>query len=169
MRQSGLTYHYEQEPAIGFDCGFDIYPRLEATASNKESYSRFLDEVIQTYENEYDEDGRRPDSKVLEFLTSQEHGDNIYLSIMVGECPRMPCNPEHCYYFLRVSSKVSGHLTAPARPYIKTVGRIAKKYFAEKVYFWHENCETGDEREGGSYGWRAVHEADNELRKLASG
>jgi len=40
---------------------FDIYPRLEATASNKETYRRFLDEIIRTYENVYDKEERRTD------------------------------------------------------------------------------------------------------------
>jgi hypothetical protein len=51
---------------MGFDCGFDIYPRLETTASNKETYRRFLDEIIRTYENVYDKEGRMIDGKVLD-------------------------------------------------------------------------------------------------------
>ena len=39
---------------MGFDCGFDIYPWLEATAENKDSYQRFLDEITRTYGDVYD-------------------------------------------------------------------------------------------------------------------
>jgi hypothetical protein len=42
---------------MGFDCGFDIYPRLEATASNKEIYSRLLDKIKSTYQNVIDKNG----------------------------------------------------------------------------------------------------------------
>jgi hypothetical protein len=149
---------------MGFDCGFDIYPPLEATASNKETYRRFLDEIIRTYENVYDKEGRRTDGKVLEVPTNSD--DKIYISLTVGECPHMPHNPDHCDYFLRFSSKVSGHLTTPADPYIRNVHKIAKKYFSSRVHFWHELCETGDERQWGYYNWLEVHEADRKLREL---
>jgi hypothetical protein len=39
-----------------FDCGFDMYPVLEPTPSNKERYELFLREVLYTYEVE-DESG----------------------------------------------------------------------------------------------------------------
>jgi hypothetical protein len=151
---------------MGFDCGFDIYPRLEATsASDKESYRRFLDEIIRTYENVYDKEGRRADGKVLEMPTSS---DQIYIRFMVGECPEMPSNPDRCDYFLRFSSKVSGHLTRPARPYIDSVYEIAIKYFGRRVRFWHELNEYGiDERQQwGFYSWKQVHGANRELREL---
>jgi hypothetical protein len=76
---------------MGFDCGFDIYPPLEATASNKETYRRFLDEIIRTYENVYDKEGRRTDGKVLEVPTNSD--DKIYISLTVGEYPHMPQQP----------------------------------------------------------------------------
>jgi len=151
---------------MGFGCGFDICPRLEATASNKEIYRRFLDEIIRTYENVYDKEGRRTDGKVLEMPTDSGHCDSVYISFMVGECPHMPHNPDHCNYFLRFSSKVSGCLTTPAAPYIENVHKIAKKYFGSRVHFWHELCETGDERQWGCYNWLEVHEADRKLREL---
>jgi hypothetical protein len=131
---------------MGFDCGFDIYPRLEATASNKETYRRFLDEIIRTYENVYDKEGRTTDGKVLDIPPNSHHSDNIYIWFMVGECPHIPANPDRCDYFLRFSSKVSGHLTTPAKPYITSVYKITKKYFGSRVHFWHEMTETGDER-----------------------
>ena len=74
---------------MGFDCGFDIYPRLEATASNKQTYRQFLDDVIRTYENVYDEAGRRTDGRILEIPTASDHGDKCYIRFMVGECPHM--------------------------------------------------------------------------------
>jgi hypothetical protein len=69
---------------MGFDCGFDIYPRLEATASNKETYRRFLDEIIRTYENVYDKEGRTTDGKVLDIPPNSHHSDNTYIWFMVG-------------------------------------------------------------------------------------
>ena len=154
---------------MGFDCGFDIYPRLEATASNKETYRRFLDEIIRTYENVYDKEGRMTDGKVLDIPPNSHHSDKIYIWFMVGECPHIPGNPDHCDYFLRFSSKVSGRLTTPAEPYIRSVYQIAKKYFGSRVHFWHEMTETGDERQWGYYDWQEVHDADRKLRELETG
>lgn len=78
----------------------------------------------------------------------------------------MPSNPDRCEYFLRFSSKVSGRLTAPARPYILNVYKIAKRHFGSRVHFWHEMNETGDERQWGYYGWQEVHDAKKKLREL---
>jgi hypothetical protein len=120
---------------MGFDCGFDIYSRLEATASNKEIYRRFLDEIIRIYKNVYDKEGRMTDSKVLDILINSHHSDKIYIRFMVGECPHMPGNSDRCDYFLRFSSKVNGRLITPADPYIRNMYKITKKYFGSRVHF----------------------------------
>ncbi|RSM00581.1 hypothetical protein CEP52_009045 [Fusarium oligoseptatum] len=101
---------------MGFDRGFDIYPRLEVTPENKEAYQRFLNEIIDTYKDTYDQRGIRTDSKVLEMPKDSDNPDRAYIMFMVGECPHMPSSPDHCDHFLRFSSKISGSLTAPARP-----------------------------------------------------
>jgi hypothetical protein len=82
------------------------------------------------------------DGKVLDIPTNPHHSDKIYIWFMVGH---MPGNPDRCDYFLRFSSKVSGRLTTPAEPYIRSVYQITKKYFGSRVHFWHEMVETGDE------------------------
>ena len=71
-------------------------------------------------ENVYDKEGRMTDGKVLDIPTNSHHSDKIYIWFMVGECPHMPGNPDRYDYFLRFSSKVSGRLTTPAEPYIRT-------------------------------------------------
>ncbi|EJP61138.1 SET domain-containing protein 5 [Beauveria bassiana ARSEF 2860] len=154
---------------MGFDCGFDIYPRLEATAVNKESYQQFLDGITHTYGDIYDREGRRTDGKVLSTSTDFDHSDRAYMWFMVGECPHMPSNPDRCNYFLRFSSKISGRLTTPAEPYIRGVHSIALRYFGSRVHFWHEMNETGDERQWGYYDWREVHDASRTLRELEAG
>ena len=151
---------------MGFDCGFDIYPRLEATASNKEAYRQFLDEIISRYDDVYDNEARSTDRKVLDVPTTSEQSEKPYIYFQVGEYPSMPCNPDHCDYFLRFSSKVSGSLTRAAEPYIKSVHTIAKKHFGSRVRFWHEMRETDDERSRGYYGWSEVHDAKKQLREL---
>ena len=151
---------------MGIDCGFDIYPRLEATAANKESYKGFLDEIIHTYDEVYEKEGRRADGKVLDTPTDSEHSEKVYIHFMVGECPHMPSNPNRCDYFLRFSSKIRGRLTTPAEPYIRSVHEIAKRHFGSRVHFWHEMNETGDERQWGYYDWQQVHDASRELREL---
>lgn len=123
---------------MGIDCGFDIYPPLEPTPSNKEKYKKFLDEVLRTYET---------DSAVC--VESEWKG--VYIEFMVGEHPSIPHNCEH---FLRFSSKVSGSSTA--RPYIDGVHRIAKKWLGESVHSWHEMNETGDHRQWGYYDWDKI-------------
>ena len=70
---------------------------------------------------------------------------------MVGECPHIPSNPDCCDYFLHFSSKVSRRLTTPAEPYIRSVYEIAKKYFGNRVHFWHEMNKTRDEWQRGYY------------------
>ena len=151
---------------MGFDCGFDIYPRLEATAENKDSYQRFLDEITRTYGDVYDKQARRADGKVLMMPTDPDHYDECYIYFMVGECPHMPSNPNRCDYFLRFSSKVTGRLTAPAEPCIRGVHRIARKHFGSRVRFWHEMNETDDERQWGWYGWQEVNAVNKQLKEL---
>jgi hypothetical protein len=159
---------------MGFDCGFDIYPRLEANAPNKEAYGRFIEEILKRYGGVYDKKGRRTDGKILttspdESANSTE-SDSLYLWFMIGECPHIPKSPDHCDYFLRFSSKVSGCLTTPAQPYIKDVYEIAKNYFGSRVRFWHELNEFGDEQEQfGYYGWDEVYDADKKLKELRNG
>jgi hypothetical protein len=81
--------------------------------------------------------------KVLDISTNSHHSDKIYIWFIVRECPHMPGNPDRCDYSLRFSSKVSGRLTTPVEPYIRSVYQIAKKYFGSRVHFWHEMVETG--------------------------
>jgi hypothetical protein len=150
---------------MGFDCGFDIFPRLEATAANSQTYKYFLDKIILTYDEADDEEGRRADGKVLE-MPNGDNPESVYIQFMVGECPQMPSNPDRCDYFLRFSSQVSGRLTTPALPYIQAVHKIAQKHFGGRVHFWHENNETEDERQWGYYTWDQVHDAKKELREL---
>ena len=154
---------------MGFDCGFDVYPRLEATAANKQTYKRFLEEIIHIYDEVYDKEGRRADGKVLDMPTNSDQSDKVNVWFMVGECPHMPSNIDRCDYFLRFSSKISGRLTTPAAPYIRSVHEIAKKHFGSRVHFWHEMNETGDERQWGYYDWQQVHDANKELRELEAG
>ncbi|KAH7329720.1 hypothetical protein B0I35DRAFT_48727 [Stachybotrys elegans] len=151
---------------MGFDCGFDIHPRLEPTAANKDQYQRFLDEIIREYGDIYDERGRRADGKVLSTPGDAGASDRLHIRFMVGECPQLPSHPNGCYYFLRFSSKISGSLTSPAEPYIKGVYKTAKKYLGSRVHFWHEMSETGDERQFGYYDWQTVYDAEKELGKL---
>lgn len=63
---------------MGFDCGFDIHPRLEATTENKQTYQRFLDEIISTYNDVYDEEGQRPDGKILEMPNDSEYSEGLH-------------------------------------------------------------------------------------------
>ena len=62
---------------MGFDCGFDVYPRLEATAANKQTYKRFLEEIIHTYDEVYDKEGRRADGKFLDMPTNSDQSDKV--------------------------------------------------------------------------------------------
>ena len=73
---------------MGFDCGFDVYPRLEATAANKQTYKRFLEEIIQRYDEVYDKEGRRADGKVLDMPTNSDQSDRVNLwAASVRTCP----------------------------------------------------------------------------------
>jgi hypothetical protein len=141
-------------------------PRLEATTANKDIYQRFLDEIIETYGDVYDKEGRRADGKVLAMPTESDPSEKLYVWFMVGECPHLPSNPDRCDYFLRFSSKISGRLTSPAEPYIRGVYKIAKKYFGSRVHFWHEMNETGDERQYGYHDWQTVHDTSKKLREV---
>lgn len=124
---------------MGFDCGFDIYPPLEPTPSNKNKYKGFLDEILRTYEK---------DSNVC----AESEWEGVYIEFMVGEHPTIPHNCEH---FLRFSSKVSG--SSAAQPYIDGVHKIAKNWLGDCVQFWHEMVETGDQSQWGCYGWNEIH------------
>jgi hypothetical protein len=160
---------------MGFDCGFDIYPRLDAAnESDKRAYREFLDEIIDTYKDAYDDEGRRKDGKVLQLPGDAEEGDfpsNDYICFMVGECPKMLANPEQCGYFLRFSSRISGSLTQCAEPYIRSVRQIAEKHFGDRVHSWHELNEMADDPRKwmGCYDWATVNEAEEKLRALGTG
>jgi hypothetical protein len=158
---------------MGFDCGFDIFPTLDAAdEADQRAYRGFLDEIVDKYQDVYDKEGRRKDGKVLQLPgdLGGNFSSNDYIFFMVGECPKMPANPERCDYFLRFSSKVSGSLTACAAPYIRNVHLIAKKYFGDRVHWWHGLNELDEDSRKcwGYYDWLAVHEADKKLRALGT-
>jgi hypothetical protein len=135
---------------MGIDCGFDLYPPLEPTPSNKEKYKLFINEVLATYgTGDYE---KRRDS-VVRVVPKSNQG--AYIEFMVGEHPTIPYDCEH---FLRFSSKVSGSLTQ-AESYIKGVYKIAKKWLGDCVRFWHEMNEVGDHRQWGYYDWNEVYAA----------
>jgi hypothetical protein len=157
---------------MGFDCGFDVFPRLDAAdEADKRAYQGFLDDIIDIYRDAYNKEGRREDGIVLQLPGDSGGGGGLsedYIYFMVGECPKMPANPERCDYFLRFSSKVSGGLTMCAEPYIRSVHRIAKKWFGHRVHWWHELNELAEDPRKwmGCYSWSAVHEADTKLKAL---
>ena len=153
---------------MSYDCGFDIHPRLEAIIGNKQTYQPFLEEIIITYNDVYDKDARRPDGKVLEMPIDSEHFKDC-ITFMVGECSDIPSNSDKCDCFLRFSSKISGHLTAAAEPYIRNVYKITKKYFGSSVHFWHEMNEPEDERQWGCYDWQELQDAEEKLREVETG
>ncbi|KAL7782158.1 hypothetical protein V8C43DRAFT_296641 [Trichoderma afarasin] len=155
---------------MGFDCGFDIFPRLEVNDENKKVYQQFLDEIIEKYKDVYDEKGRREDGKILDLPDSSKYSGRNLIHLAIGECPHMPSSAECCNYFLRFSSKVSGSLTTAAEPYIMDVLKIAKKHFGSRVHFWHELNEFGNsEQQFGVYSWTEVNDTERELRELGSG
>ncbi|KAL3294521.1 SET domain-containing protein 5 [Colletotrichum asianum] len=156
---------------MGYDCGFDIYPQLEATERNIEKYERFRNAIIRKYENAFDPGSRHPDGKVLDILkeSGSDFGTNYNISFLVGEIPHMPYAAQRCNYFLRFSSKVSGQLAAPAEPYIRQVFGIAKKYFGDRVRFWHDLDEDISKDDCyGYYEWQEVIDAEEELRRLSN-
>jgi hypothetical protein len=148
---------------MGFDRGFDISPRLEPTPANKTLYAKFIEEILTKYDNVIDKDSRRQDKKLLEYGTNVVYKSNKdYISFTVGEYPGMPANPEHCEYFLRFSSKISGSYGPPADKYITEVYKIARKWFGNRVKPWHDYSEGIDP----SYDWQEVHDAAKTLREL---
>ncbi|OMP84315.1 hypothetical protein BK809_0000322 [Diplodia seriata] len=142
---------------MGFDCGFDIYPRLDPTPSNKEKYAHFINEVLRTYE---DEDEYGSDS-VVEVVPDSP---GSHIEFLVGEHPAIPYN---CEYFLRFSSKVSGKDGAQVERYIKEVCKMATKRFGDCVHFWHELKETGNDHDQfGYYSWKEVNESWRKMKEL---
>jgi hypothetical protein len=103
---------------MGFDYGFDICPPLEENGANIRAYQQFLKEVTERNGDVYDDEGREPDGKILVLPGDQNKPQgfsNAFIWFMVGECTRIPSNPDHCNYFFRFSSKVSGGLTTQLR------------------------------------------------------
>lgn len=148
---------------MGIDRGFDISPRLEPTPANKALYAKFIEEILTKYDNVTDKDSGREDKRLLEYGTNVVYKSNKnYIRFTVGEYPGMPANPEHCEYFLRFSSKVSGSYGPPAEKYIIEVCKIARKWFGDRVKPWDEYLEEIDP----PYGWQEVHDAAKALREL---
>jgi len=156
--QSGSVYSSNSvlSRKMGFDCGFDIYPALEPTPSNKEKYELFLHEVLRTYEVGDEAEGRDSVVRVV------PRSNGAYIDFMVGEHPTIP---NSCEYFLRFSSKVSGMGTVAAKPYIEGVYRIAKTWLGDRVHFWHEMNETGDHRQRGYYNWNEVYAVRRRMKE----
>ena len=145
-------------PKMGFDCGFDIHPALESTPSNKEKYELFKCEVLRTYRV-------RGESESLDSVVRVVRDSNgISIEFMVGEQPTIP---HSCEYFLRFSSKVSGSPTV--RPYIEGVYKIAKKWWGDRVQFWHEMNETGDHQQWGRYDWNEIRAARTRMKEQDKG
>lgn len=148
---------------MGYDFGFDIYPQLEATERNIEKYERFRNAIIRKYENAFDPGSHRPDGKVLDILKElgSDFGTNYNISFLVREIPHMPYAAQRCNYFLRFSSKVSGRLTTPAEPYIRQVFGIGKKYFWDRVRFWHDLEEDISKEDCyGYHEWQELNDAE---------
>lgn len=157
---------------MGWDCGFDIFPRIEPTPENKKAYKQFIDAVINKYQGVYDDDARSDDKMILSLPgdATKQAGTrpDPYIRLMIGECPSMPADPEHCNYFMRFSSKVSGRLTSPAEKYIYQVYDIAKRFLGGNVCFWHEGKMTyaPEEEWDWHYDWGEVYKVEKELRDL---
>jgi hypothetical protein len=144
---------------MGFDFGFDIWPRLDGN-TDRDVYEAFVLKIIEIYKDRHDDNSHREDRKVLETPLDASCDDKQNVRFTVGEGPHMPFNPNHCGRFLRFSSKISDHLTVPAERYIREVYQIAKNFFGSRVHLWHEMNETGDERQNGYYSWTEIHNAN---------
>lgn len=117
---------------MGFDCGFDMVPRLENTEEEQYRWSKFLDEVKELYKHD----------TVFELRAN-------FVEFEVGEHPLLPFEG---YKFLRFSSKISSASTEAAEICIRQVCRIARKYFGSRIQFWHELNEDYIP----AYGWDEV-------------
>jgi hypothetical protein len=116
---------------MGYDCGFDMVPRLEDTSSNATKWKIMIDAVRQMF--------------IHDPVMVTRDG---YLEFEVGEYPLLPFEG---HKFLRFSSKVSGSITYKAQPYIEAVYKIAEREFGERIQFWHEGVEVY-----GHYDWEEV-------------
>ena len=103
---------------MGFDCGFDMVPRLENTEKDNKRRSTFLDEVRALYEQD----------PVFQLRAN-------FIEFEVGEHPLLPFEG---HKFLRFSSKISSASTGAAETYIRQVCRLARKHFGSQIQFWHE-------------------------------
>lgn len=142
---------------MGFDRGFDISPRLESNPENKALYANFIKETIDTYGNDFDDHSRRKDKDLLQLVRDPEtfEHDKNFIRCTVGEYPGNPTSPDHCEYFLRFTSKVSGSISRPSEKYNIEVCKIAKKWFREdRMKPWHELAE-----DYGSYDWQELSDA----------
>ena len=119
---------------MGYDCGFDMVPRLSKLNADKIRWRAFIEAVKETYE---DDPVFQVQSHVVEFE--------------VGEHPKLPFEG---HKFLSFSSKVSGPTLAAAEPYIREVYHIAREYFSQQVRFWHELHDKD-----GYYGRNEVNES----------
>lgn len=86
---------------MGFDCGFDMVPRLTDSEEDKAAWARFLKSLQGYY--------------VDDPIVVSKGG---YYEFEVGEHPK---NPRDGTKFLCFSSKVSGSLTQAAEEYVRKV------------------------------------------------
>lgn len=126
---------------MGIDIGFDFFPALKDTPADNALWSRFLQEVINTYKTDPN------------FNLSEKR-----LTFTVGEYPFLP---KQGFLFRRFSSKVSGGC-GKAETYIRQVLEIAQKYFnRSQLHYWSEYGYGGEP--DSVYSWGEV----NKMNKMS--
>ncbi|KAI1029211.1 hypothetical protein LB505_006254 [Fusarium chuoi] len=115
---------------MSFECGFDIFPALSATAENKIRYTEFLDDVVAVYKN--DEEPRLlilpSDADFPKFL------DKRFVHFVLTNNPRIPADPNNCDLFFSLRS--SSVFDASVIDTIKEIAAIAQHHFGSRVHFW---------------------------------
>ena len=131
--------------SMGYDAGFDCWPPL-TTHDDLQAWSRFLLQVENAFED---------DPAVV-----VEHEPFYCIRFEVGEQPTLPASG-FGQYFRRFSSKISGHRSSEAEPYIREVTHLAMQFLPKgRVHRWNELFEVGCKK----YSWKEVNEAAEALR-----
>jgi hypothetical protein len=122
---------------MGFDCGFDMVPRLGTSLADTQKWNHFILEIKDCF---------RGDPKVEKKWNYVLFKCGVHTLLL----------PTEGHKFLRFSSMVSPDLPDPiaARDYIKKVTMIARMTFGNRVHAWRADCY-----EIGKYSWNQVRES----------
>lgn len=152
--------------------GFDIFPRLNPDTVDREKYSNFVTEIVETYEGQQQRlynDNKDKNYKLGNMIlfpgeSPDSHKTNIVF--LAGDRPGVPVSSEFCGFFLRFSSTVPEGNSDSVDRCVEEMIKLAWKHFGrDRVHFW----KGLRAEEQGKYTREMVADVEKELLACGAG